>query len=154
MRHSSTACPPAPGITLIELLVALAIVAILAALAFPSFQESIRKSRRADAMAGLAEIQQAQERYRANNPSYQAVLANLPGARSVSADQHYDLSIPAGSVSATGYSARATVRGGSPQATDLKCNVMQVRMLNGNITYTSTTSGGDANGSPDPCWAR
>ena len=154
MRRHSNACAPARGITLIELLVAMAIVAVLGMLAFPSFQEAIRKSRRADAMAALAMIQQAQERFRANSTTYQAVLANLPGMRDISPDRHYDLSIPAGSVTASGYTVRATARAGSKQAGDLLCRVMEVSMLNGNITYSSITAGDAANGSPDPCWVR
>ena len=80
------------------------------------------------------------------------MLANLPGARALSADKHYDLSIPAAGNS--NYTARATVRAGSKQETDLLCKVMEVSMLNGNIAYSSVTAGNVVNGSPDPCWVR
>ena len=51
------------GFTLIELLVAIALVAVLAAIAIPSYQDTIRKSRRAEAKALLLEVAQLQERH-------------------------------------------------------------------------------------------
>ncbi|TVR66963.1 MAG: prepilin-type N-terminal cleavage/methylation domain-containing protein [Candidatus Competibacteraceae bacterium] len=50
------------GFTLIELMIVVAIVAILAAIAYPSYQEQVRKSRRADAQAVLLEAAQWMER--------------------------------------------------------------------------------------------
>lgn len=134
------------GFTLIELMIVLVIVAVLAGLAWPSFTNAINRSRRSDAMSGLAEIMQAQERWRANKPSYRASLTipdPLPGARTVSAGRHYDLSMVADSVSAMGYKARADVRAGSPQSGDSDCQMLQVEMAGGNLIYT-----------PAACWVR
>lgn len=50
------------GFTLIELMIVVAVVAILAAVAFPSYQEHVRKSRRAQAKADLVELAQQLER--------------------------------------------------------------------------------------------
>ena len=50
------------GFTLIELIIAVAIVGILAAIAYPSYQESVRKSRRAEGRAVLMELAQFMER--------------------------------------------------------------------------------------------
>jgi type IV pilus assembly protein PilE len=58
------------GFTLIELLVALLVLAVLAAVAVPTYQGQVRKARRAEAIAGMLAIQQAQERWRAAHPSY------------------------------------------------------------------------------------
>ncbi|OGB05762.1 MAG: hypothetical protein A3E25_15220 [Burkholderiales bacterium RIFCSPHIGHO2_12_FULL_69_20] len=140
--------------TLVELMIVMAILAALAAMAWPVFQEAVQRSRRADGMAALTEIMQSQERWRANNPTYQATLADLPGARTVSHDNHYDLSLVAGSVTATAYTARATVRSSSPQASDSRCQALQLVVNGGNITYSSLASGNAANAAPDPCWAR
>lgn len=58
------------GFTLVELLIVVAIVAILASVAVPTYQRYVSEGRRADAAAGLLEIQQKLERWRVNNPSY------------------------------------------------------------------------------------
>lgn len=136
-------------------MIALAVMALLAALAWPALQEAVQRSRRADGMSALAAVMQAQERWRASNPTYQASLADLPGARTaISPDQHYDLTLVEGSVTATGYAARATARSGSPQSSDTRCQAMQVTVNGGTITYSSLANGGSANAAPDPCWAR
>jgi type IV pilus assembly protein PilE len=135
------------GFSLIELMVVVAIAAIIAAVAIPSYQSAMQRSRRADAMAALGEIAQAQERWRANNASYQDTLANLPGARSMSHDGHYDLTLVDGSVTASSYTARATARETSPQAADTACATIDLAMVGnnglGNIVY-----------SPNTCWVR
>lgn len=154
MRRQPPARPARAGFTLVELMIVVAIMAFIAALAWPSLQEAVQKSRRADGMAALANIMQAQERWRANYPAYQGDLSLLTGAeRTVSPDQHYSLSLFAGSVTATGYTARATARTSSPQASDSRCQVLELQVLGANITYASASAGG-ANAAPDPCWPR
>ncbi len=150
--------PPADrtarGFTLVEIIIAIAIVAGLSALAWPALQDAVFRSRRADAMSALAAIQQAQERWRANHPTYQSSLADLPGAGSaISPDRHYDLSLVDGTVSATGYTAQATVSKESSQRADSRCQTLQVVVDGGSLVYSSSSSGG-ANAAPDPCWVR
>ena len=106
-------------------------------------------------MSALANITQAQERWRANNPGFQSDLGLLTGATSVaSAGGYYSLSMVANSVSGTGYKANATVPSGSPQASDTACQVMQVEMSLGNIIYRSGPDSTVGNLAPDPCWVR
>lgn len=141
------------GITLVELMVVLAIAAMLTALAWPSFQDSVKKGRRSDAMASLAQVMQAQERWRSNNATYQSTLTALNMA-TTSPKGYYSLSVVAGSADATGYRLQASVVSGTPQAYDTPCSSFFVEMRNGSITYTSASSGGAANGNPDPCWVK
>ena len=69
------------GFTLIELMIVVAIVAILAAIAYPSYQEQVRKSRRADAKAVLLEAAQWLERhYTVNNTYVVDFAADFPTA--------------------------------------------------------------------------
>jgi len=138
------------GLTLIELLVVLVIVAILTSLAWPSYRDSVFRSRRSDAMQSLAKLSQAQERWRTNNPAYASQLTDL-NISSGSANGYYTLSIPASS--AGGYTIRATASSTGAQADDTRCQVFQLVVASGNLTYSSSNSGG-ANSAPDPCWVK
>jgi type IV pilus assembly protein PilE len=58
------------GFTLIEVMIVAAVLAILAAIAIPSYQEQVRKGRRADALAAINETAQALERFYTLNNTY------------------------------------------------------------------------------------
>jgi type IV pilus assembly protein PilE len=53
-----------------EILAVMAIVAILAALVMPSYEDGVRKSRRADGRSALSEMAGKQEQFFAQNNSY------------------------------------------------------------------------------------
>lgn len=158
MRLLPTACSTSVrprGVTLIELLVVVIIMAILAALVIPSYQNSLYKSRRSDAMTALATLQQAQERWRGNHTTYQDTLSDLTGgSASTSSSGWYTMSIVAGSVGADGYTARATASSTGKQAGDSACGIFEIVQSGGTISYRSYSSGGTQNGSPDPCWVK
>jgi len=71
-RSSRASClhPRVGGFTLIELMITVAVVAILAAVAVPSYQDQVRKSRRAQAKADLVEYAQMAERFHTVNNTY------------------------------------------------------------------------------------
>ncbi len=58
------------GFTLIELMITVAVIGILAGIAYPSYQDSVRKSRRADAKAALLGLANAMERHFTETNSY------------------------------------------------------------------------------------
>jgi type IV pilus assembly protein PilE len=62
------------GFTLIEVMIVAAIIGILAAIAYPSYQESVRKTRRADAKAVLMELAQFMERRFTESLNYAGAL--------------------------------------------------------------------------------
>lgn len=126
------------GFTLIELMIAVAIVGIIAAIAWPSYQESVRKSRRADATTTLLQIQQAQERWRANNNTY-ATLTQL-SINTASPSGYYTMAVTGNT--ATTYTATATATG--VQAKDTAC-----------ATITLTQAGPDvADAAKKKCWGQ
>jgi type IV pilus assembly protein PilE len=140
------------GFTLLEIAVALALVAILAAVAMPAYFDSIRKSRRSEAFAAMAQLQQAQERRRANEPAYTTALAALlPSA--TTPNGYYTLAID--SADASGYVATATAA--SSQDKDTLCHVLRLRVAGGNISYGSACKGCSFTApltDPNRCWNR
>jgi len=144
------------GFTLIELMIAVAILAILTAVAFPSFLDSVRKGRRAEAVSGLAGLQQAQERWRTNNANYTTTIGNLGVGSST---PYYDLTVSAPSANAAdlaiGYIVTAVGKTGTSQANDSQCRKLSVWVDRGSVKYagcgscsTFTYSASNA------CWAR
>lgn len=153
MRHNPRSGGFQRGFTLIELMIVVATVGVLALIAYPSFQDSVRKGRRADALAGLMRLQQLQERFRGNQPAYASAVASMPGGATESPERHYTLSIDA--AAGASYTMSATAKNGSPQFADTKCRRITVTMSNGTLTTTSF----DANNAEDVannnrCWVR
>lgn len=72
------------GFTLIELMIAVAIVAILTAIAVPAYDDSVRKARRGQVKADMAELAQRAERWHTVNNTYVGFWANVPTSDRVS----------------------------------------------------------------------
>lgn len=121
----------AGGFTLVELLCVVALAALLAAIAYPAYQGAVHKTRRAEALAALLQMQLAQERHRANHPSY-ATLAQL-GLPAVSPQGHYSLSVAA--AGPAGYQLLASAQG--VQSGDSACRHLRLSVAGGDITQSS-----------------
>ena len=67
------------GFTLIELLIVIAIVGVLGGIAYPSYQDSMTKSRRADAKAALLELSVFMERLYTTTGCYNAGVDKICG---------------------------------------------------------------------------
>jgi type IV pilus assembly protein PilE len=143
----------ARGFTLIELMVVVAIIAIIAAIAIPSYSAQVRKSRRADAVNGLGDLQLRQERWRAENPSY-ATTAQL-GAMPSSSYYTFSTATSTGNCATTGtpactastcYTLTADTTG-SQTADDGSCATMSISSKCGIVTKASTPAG-------STCWSQ
>jgi type IV pilus assembly protein PilE len=145
------------GFTLVEMMIVVAILAIIGAVAMPSFLGSIRKSRRAEAVAALSAIQQGQERWRANNTTYTSTLGNL-NVTSPTSGGYYTLTTATMTGSqtcpdsttvtcATGtcYTATATAVSGKSQAKDTGCTALTTTWRGPCGSFTTT---------PANCWSR
>lgn len=130
------------GFTLIELVIVMVVIAILAAIAYPSYQSQVRKARRASAVEAIAAIQQAQERWRANNPTYTGTIGT--GGLELSTTSvggYYSLAVSGATGSA--YVVTATAVSGTSQAADSGCTAIVMTVSNGTGTPT-----------PAACWSR
>jgi type IV pilus assembly protein PilE len=89
----------ARGFTLIEIVITIAIVGILVAIAVPSYQDHLRKGRRAEAQAFLTHVAQKQQQYLLDARAYAVgttALADLSLSAPASVSTHYTVTIAAG----------------------------------------------------------
>ena len=146
------------GFTTVELLIALVIVGVLVSIALPSFQNSIRKGRRSEAFAALAQLQQSQERWRSGHPAYSTSLSEL-GVTSPTPTGYYTLTVAesgaVGDTLATAYAASAFGVAGTSQAKDAECRNVSVRMRGGVLEYAGCGSCSTFSYAPtNACWSR
>ena len=112
----------AAGFTLVELMVTIAVVAVIAAVAYPSYQDQLRKGRRAAAQAFLVEAASRQQQYLLDARTY-AVGADAMGTLSLTVPPEvapfYAVTVePAAPTSPPSYRLLATPVAGSAQAPD------------------------------------
>lgn len=124
------------GFTLIELMITVAIIGVLAAVAYPSYQNSVQKSRRADAQAALVELAGFMERFFTENNRYDqdvgGTAVSLPFTASPkSGGAFYNLSLSASGL--TTFTLQAVPVAGGPQADD-DCGTMTLNQAGAKTT--------------------
>lgn len=141
------------GFSLIELMIALVIVAIIAGLALPAYQDSIVKSRRAEAKAALLDLQNRMERYFIDKNTYQtACITGVGGCTATNSvlgsatteKGYYQLSIVG--ASATAYTLKAAPQGA--QTKDTKCKTLTLS----NTGQKGVEGSPAPTGTPAECW--
>lgn len=138
------------GFTLIEVMVVVAIIGIMAAIAFPSYQDHLRKGRRADAKAGLLELAQFMERFYTENNRYDqnnaGTAVSLPFTQTPKdgATKFYNIAFASGTLGTSGFTLEATPIAGSPQAGDVCGNYT--------INQSGTKALSGASWTVSQCW--
>jgi type IV pilus assembly protein PilE len=91
------------GFTLIELMITVAVVAVLAAVAFPSYQQHVRKSRRAEAQSFMMAVASRQQQFLVDTRSYATTVAAVGVQVPSNVTQGYTmaLDVPAGGTTFT-----------------------------------------------------
>ena len=118
------------GFTLIELMIAVVIIGVLVSFAFTSYQNSVRKSNRAEAKTAVSEVAQKLQRcfsmYGSYNNSNCAIYAQLSAAGGKITTQTRGFYDVTGVFTSSTYTLTATAVK-LPQTADDGCNVMTLK---------------------------
>ena len=113
------------GFTLIEVMVVVVIIGILVAVAFPSYQDHLRKGRRADAQTFMTEVANRESQFLLDARNYAVNIADLSAANALTittpatVSRYYVVSVgPAAVTIPPSYTITATPVAGSPQVSD------------------------------------
>lgn len=139
------------GFTLVELMTVVGVIAIITAIALPAYNAQVLKSRRAEAINGIGELQLRQERWRAEHSEF-ATTAQL-GVIPSSPYYSFAVGSPVGTC-ADGSTACTPTNCyvvsaetiGSQTADDGTCGTLTLANRCGHVEKASTPS-------PD-CWSR
>jgi type IV pilus assembly protein PilE len=120
------------GFTLIELMIVIAILGILAAIAIPSYQDSVRKAKRADAQGALMGLANAMERYFTINNTF---LGAASGGGDTGAPTIFSTQVPVDG--GTAY-YNLTISAATASSYTLTATAIGSQAGDGNLTLTNT----------------
>jgi type IV pilus assembly protein PilE len=124
-----------------ELLIVVVIISILAVIAYPSYQDQVRRSRRADAKTALLDVAQRLERCYTRFGRYDD--ANCAVALPVASPDGFYSVAAVGAIAPATFTLAATPQG--TQVTDAQCGVL--RLTSAGVQGSQGTDA-DAN----QCW--
>jgi type IV pilus assembly protein PilE len=129
------------GVTLIELMIVTVVISILAAIAYPSYQEQVRRTRRADGKAALLDTAQRLERCftrfgRYNDPNCGVVLP-------IDSPEGFYTVAPVGPLQASAFTLAAAPQ--NVQVHDAACGVLR-------LTNTGQQGSQDQPADANECW--
>ena len=131
----------ARGFTLIEIVITVAIVGILVAIAVPSYQNHLRKGRRAEAQAFITQVAQKEQQYLLDARQYAVggtALADLGLTPPTSVSSHYNVTVAAGAT--------------TPSFTVTAAPTSSVQSADGTLTLTHTGAKTRMVGGVDKGW--
>jgi type IV pilus assembly protein PilE len=130
------------GVTLLELMIVVVVIGILAAIAYPSYQNQVRKTKRADGKAMLMETAQELERCYTRFSSYDAAGCDIADDLPLSSSEgHYVISATV--LNASAFTLDATPQG--DQANDAECGVLR-------LTSSGIQGSLGADSDANECW--
>lgn len=128
------------GVTLLELMVVVVVIGILAAIAYPSYQDQVRKSRRADGKGVLLETAQQLERCYTRFARYDD--GNCGVAFPVDSPEGF-YQVSAEALNASNFTLDAAPQG--DQASDAECGTLR-------LAHTGAQGSQGADGDANECW--
>jgi type IV pilus assembly protein PilE len=126
MPHAKTARharAPAPGFSLIELMVVVAIVAILSAIAYPAYTKYLVKTNRVAAQVHMMDLAQAQAQHLADSRSYAASVSDLEMTTPAAVSARYTIKIDLTEGPPSSFKITATPVAGGPQVADKELSI-------------------------------
>ena len=129
------------GITLLELMIVVVVVGIIASVAYPSYQEQVRKTRRADGKSALMNTAQALERCYTRFSAYNNAGCGV-AFPIASPEGHYSVTA-VGGVTAAAFTLAAAPQGA--QTADTDCGTLR-------LTSTGIQGSQDTNADANNCW--